>query len=75
MGYKDGRDSYEPNIKKFFKKRGVDPDRIVFSSLFDKDVHLQAKSHANLLLDTHPYNGHMTVAEALWAGVPVVTFP
>ena len=30
---------------------------------------------AGLYLDTHFYNAHSTAADALWAGLPVLTFP
>ena len=29
-----------------------------------------AQHHAQLLLDTAPYNGHLTVIEALWYTLP-----
>jgi predicted O-linked N-acetylglucosamine transferase (SPINDLY family) len=30
---------------------------------------------ADVFVDTWPYNAHTTAADALWAGVPVVTLP
>ena len=30
---------------------------------------------ADLFLDTWPYNAHATASDALWAGVPVLTWP
>lgn len=36
---------------------------------------MAAKSAAALFLDTLPFNGHSTVAEALWEALPVVTLP
>ena len=31
--------------------------------------------HADLFLDTHPYNAHTTASDALWTGCPVLTTP
>jgi len=35
--------------------------------------HIERLRHADLILDTLICNGHTTTADALWAGVPVVT--
>ena len=37
--------------------------------------HLARLRAADLFLDTFPYNAHATSLDALWAGVPVLTFP
>ena len=36
-------------------------------------AHLAVRQRADLALDTPIYNGHTTMAELLWAAVPVVT--
>ena len=36
--------------------------------------HLARYRQADLFLDTHPYNAHTTAADALMAGLPVVTY-
>ena len=36
--------------------------------------HLARYRQADLFLDTHPYNAHTTAADALLAGLPVVTY-
>ncbi len=55
--------------------QGVDPQRIVFApDLDDKKAHIARLRLADLGLDTFGrYNGHTSTADALWAGVPVVT--
>ncbi len=36
--------------------------------------HLARYRQADVFLDTHPYNAHTTAADALMAGLPVVTY-
>ena len=52
---------------------GVAPERLVFAPVQAKDRHLERLALADLVLDTRFYNGHTTVSDALWAGVPVLT--
>ena len=37
--------------------------------------YLARLQHADLFLDTEPYNAHTTASDALWAGCPVLTRP
>jgi protein O-GlcNAc transferase len=54
--------------------RGVDPDRLVFSHRVPRvEDHLARYRLADVFLDTAPYNAHTTTADALMAGLPVVT--
>ncbi|MDE1570649.1 tetratricopeptide repeat protein [Aquabacter sp. P-9] len=52
---------------------GIDPDRLIFAPRMDLADHLARHAHADLFLDTLPYNAHTTASDALWAGVPVLT--
>ena len=56
---------------------GVDPDRLLFARRVpDKAGHMSRLALADLGLDTLGwYNGHTSTADALWAGVPVLTTP
>jgi protein O-GlcNAc transferase len=40
-----------------------------------KPEHLARHRAADLFLDTHTYNAHTTASDALWAGVPLLTWP
>jgi predicted O-linked N-acetylglucosamine transferase (SPINDLY family) len=54
--------------------RGIDPSRLVFAPTMVQQPHLDRIGCADLYLDTWPCNGHTTVSDMLWAGVPVVTW-
>lgn len=54
---------------------GVDPTRLRFMPKLAHPDYLARYRHADLFLDTHPYNAHTTASDALWAGCPVLTCP
>jgi predicted O-linked N-acetylglucosamine transferase (SPINDLY family) len=66
-------DSAAENLKAEAKKRGVSPDRLVFTGRIPADEHRARYRLADLFLDTLYYNAHTTASDALWAGLPVVT--
>jgi len=56
------------------RERGVDPARLVFVPMLPLEQHLSRLACADLYLDAWPCNAHTTAGEALWAGVPVVSW-
>jgi predicted O-linked N-acetylglucosamine transferase (SPINDLY family) len=62
------------NLKKEARARGVSDHRLIFSQKVTIDEHLARLKLADLFLDTFPYNAHTTCTDALWAGVPVLTY-
>jgi len=61
------------NLRKEAKNRGINPERIVFAKRINLRDHLARHAHADLFLDTLPYNAHTTASDALWTGLPVLT--
>jgi predicted O-linked N-acetylglucosamine transferase (SPINDLY family) len=61
-------------LKREAAQRGIDPARLVFAPTMVQRAHLDRIGCADLYLDTWPCNGHTTVSDMLWAGVPVVTY-
>ena len=52
---------------------GIANDRIIFAPRVAIADHLARHAHADLFLDTLPYNAHTTCSDALWMGLPVLT--
>ena len=63
------------NLRREAAERGVDPARLVFAPRAPYPEHLARHRHADLFLDTLPYNAATTASDALWAGVPLLTCP
>ncbi len=53
--------------------QGVEAERLVFAPRMSIADHLARHTHADLFLDTLPYNAHTTCSDALWMGLPVLT--
>jgi len=70
-----GSEVIAANFRKEAGARGVNPDRLVFATMMPNAVHLARYRQADLFLDTAFCNAHTTAAEALWAGLPVLTCP
>lgn len=65
----------EKNLRSEAQLRGVDSERLVFSSRLPRPEFLARFKVANLFLDTWPCNAGTTASEALWSGLPVLTLP
>ena len=54
--------------------RGVAGSRLVFAPKLPNPRHLARYPLADLFLDSVPYGAHTTASDALWMGVPVLTW-
>lgn len=68
-----GRDSAQANLRLELAARGIDPGRLLIAPHVASHEHLARAALADIFIDTFPCNGHTTVSDALWAGLPVVT--
>jgi predicted O-linked N-acetylglucosamine transferase (SPINDLY family) len=53
---------------------GVAGERLIFAKKIPNPRHLARYPLADLFLDTAPYGAHTTASDALWMGVPVLTY-
>lgn len=65
----------DERLRAFAAGYGVAPERLVFMRKQPHPDYLARLQHADLFLDTHPYNAHTTASDALWAGCPLLTCP
>jgi predicted O-linked N-acetylglucosamine transferase (SPINDLY family) len=71
----DGGEVAQGNLRREAVARGVSADRLVFAPRIPRADHLARHACADLFLDTFYYGAHTTAADALWAGLPVLTCP
>ena len=62
------------NLRAHAQRHDVNPARLIFAPRTTPAEHLARQRLADLFLDTSPYTAHTTCSDALWVGLPVVTF-
>lgn len=72
----DGGPSATDNLRREALRRGISSDCLVFAPrVASSEEHLARFRAADLFLDTRPYNAQVTASDALWAGLPLLTWP
>lgn len=61
------------NLKNEAAARGINPNRLLFAAHVPPPEHLARLVHADLYLDTAPYNSGTTANDALLMGLPLIT--
>ena len=60
------------SLKNLLIRNGINNDKIILYGSTSREDHLRTYEHIDIALDTYPFNGGMTTAEALWMGVPTL---
>jgi protein O-GlcNAc transferase len=69
----DNATSHE-NLLNEARRCGVPAHRLVFGKRLEVDEYLARCRTMDLFLDTWPYNAGTTASDALWAGLPLLTY-
>ncbi len=70
-----GSDETNERLRVEAEKRGISRERLIFADKRANAHHLARYRLADLFLDTFPYGAHTTASDALWLGVPILTYP
>ena len=69
-----GEEVERQRVQELFQSLGLAPDRLELRGhSMSLEEHLAAYHDVDIALDTFPYTGCTTTADALWMGVPVLT--
>jgi predicted O-linked N-acetylglucosamine transferase (SPINDLY family) len=61
------------NLEREAARYNIGAERLIWAGDVPLAEHLARYRATDLFLDTSPYNAHATAADALWAGLPVLT--
>ena len=64
----------EQNLRNQAIENGIKPERLVFGGRLAGPEYLSRYRTCDLFLDTSPYNAGTTASDALWAGLPVLSY-
>ncbi len=70
LAYSPGQ--LERNLRDLMARAGVDPGRVAVVNKRPRYEYLELHGQIDIALDTFPFNGHTTVCDALWMGVPSI---
>jgi predicted O-linked N-acetylglucosamine transferase (SPINDLY family) len=63
----------DERVRAAFARHGTGPERVVLVGRLSRDEYFRFYQEVDVCLDTFPYTGCNTTADALWMGVPVVS--
>lgn len=62
------------NLRLAAKAHGIDDSRLIFAKQVMLPEHLARQRLGDLFLDTYPYNAGATASNALYSGLPLITY-
>ena len=70
LAYRPG--AFEERVLDAMSAAGVDPARVEIVNWRPPEAYLRLHHRIDIALDSFPFNGHTTICNALWMGVPSV---